>query len=175
MRIRFVMLLAVFAALSTPAAGELVHGTVDLSSCIPGFDFSQQSCAGWPCAYDLVIYRTRPPVPFPFQVVTCFCGDDFGICYCDAPAVVTKIPDATLEEVEWAPEDSTAYACEQWVFEKTVYVIHTFDGVYAKFVFTDLPTNEHKIDYVVQTDGSRRLGGVPVAHSTWGKIKELYE
>ena len=175
MRTRFAVFLVAFVTLCSPAAAELIHGTIDLSSCRPGFDFGQQSCATWLCAEDFVILRTHPPVPFPFSLVTCLCGDGFGICFCDAPSVVAMIPDTTLEQVEWAPEDSTLYACQQWVFGNTVYVIHTVDGLYTKFVFRDFPTNGYKIEYVVQTDGSRRLGGVPVAHSTWGWIKALYE
>ena len=115
-------------------------------------------------------------MPFRLRVIGCLCGSEgFGQCQCDAPSVVASIPDTTLEGVEWAPEDSTAYACEQWVSESTVYVIRTVDGVYAKFVFTDFRTNQYQIEYVVQTDGSRRLGGVPVDESTWGEIKAKYE
>jgi hypothetical protein len=176
MTIRFVTLLVAVATFAAPAVAELVHGTVDLSSCRSRFDFSEQSCPVWACSDDLAISPTYPPVPFPWRLTSCLCGNEgFWICHCESPSVVAIIPGATLDEVELAPEDSTEYACQQWVAEETVYVIRTFDGVYAKFVFTELPLNAYKIDYVVQTDGSRKLGGVPVARSSWGVIKVLYE
>ena len=172
MRILCYLLGFVLLSLSAPVHADLVHGTVRLD--LGPFDFATQSTVSDLCVGDVGLAQIDPPgctAVFP-----CWCG----ACSCDVLSVVAIIEGTTLGEVELAPEDPAAYGCGDCAGPTPVYVVHTNDGLYAKFVFSDWPNGQPfpdswTIEYVVQTDGSRRLGGVPVDQVTWGAMKESYK
>ena len=163
-------LLTALFLLSNPAAAELIHGTFNSFSCGYGFDFSELSCTTDDCLADFGIAQINPPISCD-AVMACWCG---ASCSCEIRSTIAILPGTTLAEVEWAPEDPAAYGCGDCIGSNTVYVIHTADGLYAKFRFTT-PWIPNEVEYYVQTDGTRNLGGVPVEDSTWGEIKVIYE
>jgi hypothetical protein len=166
---RLMVFMAAVLIVASQAAAELIHGTFNFLSCGPGFDFSERSCTTDHCLADVGLAEINPPVSCT-AVMTCFC-----FCSCDALSVVAIFPGFTLADVEWAPADSVAYGCGDCVAANTVYVIHTADGLYAKFAFTNPPPFLYEVEYYVQTDGTRNLGGVPVTESRWGEVKARYE
>jgi hypothetical protein len=85
--------------------------------------------------------------------------------------------DSSYEELTTAPEDPDEYFV--WIIPcpAGVYVVQTNEGHYAKIRPMDLNASwEFTFEYSYQDDGTRTLvSGVPTEHTTWGRIKSLYD
>jgi hypothetical protein len=155
--------LAVVAAGST--RGEILSGKVNIYGC--GFDFSTQECSNDINSVDVAL-----------GVDGCWFP---ATCYVEPYSMVVVITGKTLGDV-CGPPENPLWGCGGFIDDcpqgGEVYVIHTKDGYWGKFAFTQptwpSPANS-EILYFVQTDGTSNLCPVPVESNTWGEIKALYE
>ena len=154
------IIILLICGLCTVTYAELKHGYTDI---YVGFDFSTQlvvpDVTDDKC--DLCIYHV-------FMIGT-------RLYSCENNSLITTIDGVSLSDVAQAPTDNQQYICDAIPSVDDVYVIHTSDGYYAKFVLSENWHVDGIIEYWVQMDGSGNLDHtVPVEKSSWGKIKALF-
>lgn len=128
------------------------------------WDFSNTTSAS-----DSVDYRVLVSRSAESGTLYSFSATTHG--YVDIGAALYKVSGALmLDDVIEASADPFDYKKSECVEINAIYIIRTAEGHFAKFV-----VREFDVLYAYQDDGTRNLDTtVPVAESTWGRIKSLW-
>jgi hypothetical protein len=163
-QLQFVLLLTqvvvLLAIVPQSARGKIHTGLGRLE----GWDFSDSTVASTEWDIDLMVVLQLAEH-----------ATSAGIYWIVAPNGVALMPsDSTYEVLTMAPEYPSGYLGALNMVPYRTWVCRTREGCFAKFQF--LGESIVEFEYTYQDNGTRYFrDGVPVADTTWGKIKELFQ